>query len=521
MMSSKVTSIGLKGLEGYQVRVEVQAIPGTPSIVIVGLPDASVKESKQRITAAFHSYNYMIHHQKLIINLSPPEQKKNGPMFDLPIAIGILVNMQEIRVEIPETTGFIGALSLDGSIHPTKGQLSAVLAAKGLGLKKLYLPYDETFPLIEMKDLDLVFVHHLHEVINLIEGKPIAFIKNRKIPEKQLYFYADFQFVIGHNYAKHALEIAAAGEHHLFMSGPPGCGKSMLAECLPSILPILTKEQRLEIMSIYQLSGISNHDSMYPPFRSPHHSSSGVSIIGGGSNPMPGEISLSHNGVLFLDEIAEFPKKTLEMLRQPLEAGAVTISRARSSVTYPSSFILIGAMNPCPCGFLGSNTQYCTCTPKQISAYQNRLSGPMRDRFDIFLSLKPIDLSGPSEAKQESSQLIRERVADARQRQYHRYGKEISNGRVQLETLLQTSPLTDQQWRLLQQLANQQGWSNRAQIKIIRLARTIADLQQSPLITQQHIWEAKKLHKWTSAKKGAGIDSSIIYFDTQVPRMNR
>lgn len=251
-------------------------------------------------------------------------------------------------------------------------------------------------------------------------------------------------------------------------------------------------------MSIYQLSSVSNRLPMYPPFRSPHHSSSDVSIIGGGQNPMPGEISLAHHGVLFLDEIAEFPKKTLEMLRQPIESGTITISRARSTVTYPSAFILVGAMNPCPCGYLGSNHHYCTCTKKQIAAYQNRLSGPIRDRFDILLPLRPVDLKLSSDLRQESSLLIQERVANARLRQMNRYGKAISNGRVPYETLLRVSPLDNWQQQFLKQLAMKQDWSNRTQIKIHRLARTITDLQQRDKITDQNIWEAIKLHSSTS-----------------------
>jgi magnesium chelatase family protein len=500
-MSSKVTSIGLKGLEGYRVTVEVQAVTGVNSIVIVGLPDASVKESKQRITAAFHGLGYFVHHQKIIVNLSPAEQKKNGPLYDLPIAIGILLSLNEINSEIPETTGFIGSLSLDGSVQAVEGMLAAVLAAKKAGLKKLFMPFDECLPLVDFDDLEIVYVSSLLDIIQHLSGKivPQSLAKGQEeLPI--IYPYPDFEQIIGHSYAKHALEVAAAGEHHLFLSGPPGCGKSMLAESFPSILPPLTKENRMEMMSIYQLSGLSNHYSMVAPFRNPHHSSSGVSIIGGGQNPKPGEISLAHHGVLFLDEMAEFPKKTLDMLRQPLETGFITISRARSTVTYPASFILIGAMNPCPCGYSGSKFHYCTCSPKQITSYQNRLSGPLRDRFDIFLSLAPVDLRVSSLEKQESSYLILQRVEDARIRQYKRYGKEICNSRVPYETLLKENPLSNQHQLLLQQLALKKNWSNRAQIKIIRLARTIADLQQNIEITEQNIWEAIKLHSFSEDK---------------------
>jgi magnesium chelatase family protein len=317
-LSSKVISIGLKGLEGYRVTVEVQAVTGINSIVIVGLPDASVKESKQRITAAFYALGYMIHHQKIIVNLSPAEQKKNGPLFDLPIAIGILCNLNEITIEIPETTGFMGSLSLDGSIQSVEGMLAAILTAKKVGLKRLYLPYDENLPL-DFDELEIIYVTSLQEVIDHLSGKAIPqSLTSHQTISSFSNPYPKFEQIIGHRYAKYALEVAAAGEHHLFMIGPPGCGKSMMAESFPSILPPLAKEQNLEMISIYQLSGVANHYPMVPPFRNPHHSSSGVSIIGGGQNPKPGEISLAHHGVLFLDEMTEFPKKTLDMLRQPI-----------------------------------------------------------------------------------------------------------------------------------------------------------------------------------------------------------
>jgi magnesium chelatase family protein len=507
-MSAKVTSIGLKGLDGYKVTVEVQAVPGLISIVIVGLPDTSVKESKQRITAAFQSFNVFLHQQKIIINLSPPEQKKNGPMFDLPIAIGILSCLQEIKTNIPSSTGFIGALSLDGSIEPVDGMLAAVLAAKQIGLRRIFLPFTENLLGLEIENLELIYVNHLQQVVDDLAGiRSIPPRITTAIEEEPLNIYPDFQDIVGHSFAKYALTVAAAGEHHVFMSGPPGCGKSLLAESFPSILPPLDKEARLEMMSIYQLSGITNPYPMIPPYRNPHHSSSGVSIIGGGQNPKPGEISLAHRGILFLDELAEFPKKTIEMLRQPLESGVVTISRARTTVTYPSTFILIGAMNPCPCGYYGSQNHYCTCSTKQIHAYQNRISGPMRDRFDIFLSLKPVNLNN-MEIPRESSEEIRQRVAEARNRQYHRYGKDITNSRVAYETLRQTSPITQPQQRFLQKLAYKYGWSNRAQLKIFRLARTIADLEQSPVITDQHLWSALKLRSLSSVKndqKTSGI----------------
>jgi magnesium chelatase family protein len=502
-MSIKVTSIGLKGMEGYLVNVEVKALGGVESIVIVGLPDASVKESKDRITASLHTMGISLADQRIIISLSPAEQKKNGPMFDLAMAICVLLSIGELKVKISPHTGFIGALSLYGEILPVEGMLPAVLAAKRLGLKRLYMPFDQTLPTLEIDGLELIYVNSLHEVIQHLSGQGLLpFFTVAEEREEVAPEYIDFRQIIGHGFAKYALEVAAAGEHHLFMTGPPGCGKSMLAESFPSILPPLSKEAQLEMISIYQLSGNSYPHMKRPPYRNPHHSASSISIIGGGQYPKPGEVSLAHRGVLFLDEIAEFSKKTLDMLRQPLENGSVTISRTQATIKYPASFILVAAMNPCPCGYAGSNSHYCTCTPKQILAYQNKLSGPLRDRFDIFLSLKPVDLKICSEG--ESSKSVQKRVEDARKRQHERYGKEISNSRVAYDTLLQLSPLTSDQQRTLQQFSVKKNWSNRTEIKIVRLARTISDIQGSAHITDQSIWEAVKLNNRPGVKVSSG-----------------
>ncbi len=487
-------------MEGYRVNVEVKSLVGVESVVIVGLPDASVKESKDRIMASLHSLGYSLAERRIIISLSPSEQKKNGPMFDLAMALCVLVSTQELNVKIPSHTGFIGALSLHGEIQPVEGMLPAVLSAKKLGLTRLYMPFDERLPILDFKELEIVYVSTLHEVIDHLSGKEIPQIISQPKEEEMLVSTIDFQQIIGHSYAKTALEVAAAGEHHLLMTGPPGCGKSMLAESFPSILPPLSREPQLEMISLYQLSGLTYPHVKLPPYRNPHHSASGVSIVGGGQYPKPGEVSLAHRGVLFLDEIAEFSKKTLDMLRQPLETGSVTISRTQATIKYPASFILVAAMNPCPCGYSGSNTHYCSCSPKQILAYQNKLSGPLRDRFDIFLSLKPVDLKVSEEKRIELSEEVRKRVEEARRRQYDRYGKEICNSRVQYETILKTSPLTTNQQRTLQQVGSKRNWSNRTQIKIIKLARTISDLQGSKLITDRSIWEAIQLNQRPSGK---------------------
>lgn len=504
-MTVKVSSIGLKGLEGYRVEVQVKIAHGTESMVIVGLPDASVKESRERVLSALSHFDVDVTDQKIVVNLSPAEQKKNGPLFDLAMAIAALKELGVIKEEIRTDTAFIGALSLDGTIERAEGMLPALISAKSLGFERVYLPYDSAIPLQMLQDLECVVVHHLEEVVQHIGGQEILpFLPqlpaNDTMPQFSDSSHKDFCHVIGHEQAKRALEIAAAGEHNVLMSGPPGCGKSLLAESFPSILPTLTNHAQLEVISLYQLAGEKRIFHQAVPYRHPHHSASSVAIIGGGSTPRPGEISLAHRGVLFLDEIAEFTKKTLDMLRQPLETGKVTISRAHSTVTYPSSFILIGAMNPCPCGYLGSINHYCTCSQKQIQTYRNRLSGPVYDRIDILLSLQSVNLD-QSLKRQEPSIDIRKRVEKARQYQVQRYQTEITNAKVPFEKITETSPLTSQQQKMLTSVAVKQNWSNRVQIKIIRLARTISDLAGEDHITDTSIWEAMTLRRLGQQKQ--------------------
>lgn len=509
-MVAKIMSIGLKGVEGYRVQVEVQTLDGMDAFLIVGLPDTSVKESKERVTSALHSIGSKIVDQKTIVNLSPAEQKKNGPIFDLPMAIGILKSIGVVHAKIPMSICFIGALSLDGSILPFEGLLAATLAAKKLGFSLLYMPFDANLPELKMEGLEIVYVSSLHEVIQHLSGQTLLpLILPVASNQSEYVFEKDFRDIIGHQVAKRAFEMAAAGEHHVFMAGPPGCGKSLLAETFPSILPPLSNESQLEKVSLYQLAGSDYGNINMAPFRSPHHSASSVSIIGGGQNPKPGEISLAHRGVLFFDEMAEFSKKTLDMLRQPIETGKVTISRARSTVTYPATFLLIGAMNPCPCGYLGSNSHYCTCTPKQIQSYQNRLSGPIRDRFDITLSLKSVHMEKKSDVANEISEMIRKRVTDARQRQYERYGREICNGRVSYELLMKTSAPSEKIMRLMQQMALKKKWSNRVQVKILRLARTISDVRGEEQLSEEALWEAMSMSRSNDSYRREGRKAEV------------
>lgn len=496
MTSAKVTSIGLKGLEGYRVQVEVQVVEGVESIVVVGLPDASVKESKERVSAALRSLGFPLVDMRVIINLSPAEQKKNGPLFDLAIALGVLKSGNFMKDAIPEDAGFIGALSLDGTVLPVEGMIAAILAAKNLKLRTLYLPFDPAIPKIEIPELELVYIERLQDIMDVLSGQQLLPIvhptdKVEEVREME----RDFHQILGHEGAKRALEIAASGQHYVLMDGPPGCGKSLLAETFRSILPPLSKEGQLEKISLHQLAGAPYTSITIPPYRHPHHSASAVSIIGGGTNPKPGEVSLAHRGVLFLDELGEFSKKTLDMLRQPLENETVTISRAHSTVTYPAKFIFLAAMNPCPCGYLGSRDQYCTCSEKQIKSYKSRVSGPILDRIDILLSLNAVNLKNHDFSGIEASSDIKARVKEARERQYRRYGREICNGSVPFEELIKISPLTPGQQRDLQKLSIQNGLSNRVQIKIIRLARTISDLEGNDCISETALTEAFSLRK--------------------------
>ena len=441
-----------------------------------------------------HSKDCDMTEQKVVVNLSPSDQKKSSPLFDLAIAMGILKERGECKEEIPDDSVFIGAVSLDGTVEKVEGMLPALMAAKSIGFKKVYIPYDPLIPFEIFEGLECIVIQHIHDVLQHLSGQGILpLVQTPQTTETSAYpfvYQKDFQDIIGHEQAKQAMEIAAtAGGHNILMSGPPGCGKSHLAETFPSILPPLTQVEQLEVMSLYQLAKDRLLSPQIAPYRNPHHSASSISIIGGGTTPKPGEISLAHRGVLFLDEMAEFPKKTLDMLRQPLEAGKVTNSRAQSTVTYPSSFILIAAMNPCPCGFLGSNSRNCTCTPKQVQLYKSRISGPIYDRIDILLFLHSVNLDQPAKNR-ISSVDIRKRMEKARERQYERYQEQVCNAKVPVEKLMATSPLSEHQMKVVRQIATQRQWSNRVQIKIIRLARTISDLEGSRDITDQSIWQA-------------------------------
>ncbi|MFG6114917.1 YifB family Mg chelatase-like AAA ATPase [Halobacillus sp. MO56] len=493
-MATIVKSIGLKGLEGYVIGVEVQSLSGVEQVSVIGLPDASIKESKDRLKGALHSVTADISGRHIIVLLSPTEQKKNGPMADLAMAIAILKETHQLTGDIPESTAFLGALSLDGSIHETEGMLAAVMQAKELGFQHIFVP-DNIHGLKTIRNQSILLpVSNLQQVVDHLNGitQQISFPLTAEDDNdhKNETWGIDFSEIIGHEIPKRALITAAAGGHNVLMSGPPGCGKSMLASAFPSILPEMKEKTMIDSFSLYQLAHESRALSSNPPYRHPHHSASAVSLIGGGTTPRPGEVSLAHGGSLFLDEMAEFPKKTLDMLRQPIEAGKVTISRVSGTVTYPARFILIGATNPCPCGYKGAKDKYCTCTPKQINSYQQRLSGPILDRMDIHLQLEPISLATHSREGQINSETMKAQVSDARNRQYARYGEEKTNSIVPYETLMKKSPLSSRLRGLLQTWSMTYHFSNRVQVNLIRVARTIADLKGHEMITEHDLDEA-------------------------------
>ncbi|MBH0230762.1 YifB family Mg chelatase-like AAA ATPase [Halobacillus yeomjeoni] len=492
-MATIVKSIGLKGLEGYVVGAEAQSLSGVEQISVIGLPDASIKESKDRLKGALHSVGADVSGRHMILLLSPTEQKKNGPMTDLAMAIAMLKETHQLVGDVKPSTAFLGTLSLDGSIHETEGMLAAVMQAKALGFSSVYVPA-EMGGLDHLQDISFLKpVHHLQEVMDHLNGigqLKLTFVHStvNEEPLEKHGYSLDFSEIVGHIVAKRGLMVAAAGGHHVLMSGPPGCGKSMLASAFPSILPKMTERTMIDSYSLYQLAHETKTITGVAPFRHPHHSASSVSLIGGGTTPRPGEVSLAHGGGLFLDEMAEFPKKTLDMLRQPLETGKVTISRVSGTVTYPAHFILIGATNPCPCGYHGAKDKYCTCTAKQIHSYQQRLSGPILDRMDIMLRLTPVNLEEKFETWTSAD--MKAKVTEARKMQYERYNEEILNSQVSYDRLLDTSPILEDLKERLQEWSMKYHFSNRVQVNILRTARTIADLNGEEGISMADVNEA-------------------------------
>jgi magnesium chelatase family protein len=498
-MLAKLNTFALVGIDAFPVEVEVDASAGLPKTVLVGLPEMAVKESVHRIERALANLGYQRHAGRLVINLAPGDLKKEATAFDLPIALGMLVATGQLLPEHLQDVAVVGELALEGTVRPIKGALSMAMTARDRKLKRLVVPLVNANEGAVVTDIAVYGVGSLSETVGLLSGQlaaePVA-VRLEDLASKLNSYDVDFADVRGQEFAKRAMAVAAAGGHNILMLGAPGSGKTMLSRRLPTILPPLTASESLETTRIYSAMGrLAPGESLMAtrPFRSPHHTISDAGMVGGGTIPVPGEISMAHHGVLFLDELPEFHRRSLEVLRQPLEEGRVTISRALASTTFPSSFILVAALNPCPCGFLGDAKRACKCSPMQIERYMSRISGPLLDRIDLHIEVPSVPYQELA-ARQDgtSSAAMREQVLRARAAQAKRFGGDGHrlNGRMTSRQLRRHCILDAESQALLKTAMEELGLSARAHDRILRVSRTIADIEAMDKIEAAHVTEA-------------------------------
>lgn len=499
-MFAKISSLGIVGINAFPVDVEIEISRGAPKFEIVGLPDTAVKESRERIQAVFRNYGMAFPVATVMVNLAPADMKKSGSVHDMAIFMALLRAGGFID-RSADGCAFIGEVSLNGDIREIRGVLPMAMLAKEIGIKSVFVPYGNAREASVIGGVNVYPVRNARELLNHFRNQQKIRPCERYIPPEISYDgYPDFSEVKGQQSAKKALEIASAGGHNVLLIGTPGCGKSMLAKRVPSILPPLTFEESLETTKIHSVLGLVTEKEPIitkRPFRSPHHTASPMGIVGGGTVPQPGEISIAHNGVLFLDEIAEFSRKTLEILRQPLEDGKITISRVNGNCSYPCDFILIGAMNPCPCGYYGHPTRPCKCTKKRVADYKGRISGPVAERFDLQVDVAPLNLgemmSGQAE-NEESSADIRKRVITAREIQKERFkGTSIKcNALIRSDSIEKYCGLDRNSKRFVEMLFNKMNFSARIYDRLRLVARTVADLDGSENITAKHLSTASQ-----------------------------
>lgn len=495
MVLSKVHSAAHVGFEGRLIEIECDITNGLPSIVIVGLGNKAIDESKERIRSSIKNSELVMPRKRITLNLAPADLPKDGSCYDLPMAVAILAASQQVPPTILNDSLFIGELSLDGNVRPVRGIISHVEVAKKHSLKRIFVPQANAEQAALVGGIDIICIQTLTEVVQLLCGsKVLTPYETSKEIELDYNQFTDFSDIYGQAAAKRALEIAVAGSHNILMTGPPGAGKTMMARALLSIMPAPSDEEIIEITKLQSLAGESTEQvANGRPFRSPHHTSSSVALIGGGKNPKPGEISLSHKGILFLDELPEYSRSSLEALRQPLEDRRVTIARIQDTVTYPADFMLVATQNPCPCGYYLDPDHSCTCTPHQINQYSKKISGPLLDRIDLVVNVQKVEHKNLLQAPSDSSESLkmRKRIAAARLLQNERFSSPTRyNTHMTSRQILTSARLESSAKEFLEHASGKLSLSARSYMKVIRVARTIADLESGETITIAHVSEA-------------------------------